>query len=77
MAGNKEVLSKLFWLTSNASSVFHHEVAACTLFCCSNHPEAAVKIIRNQTYRVVLEKAHTFKLALENYSVLPLTSVVA
>lgn len=77
MAGNKEVLWKLFWLTSNASDVYYGEVAACTLFCCSNHPEVAVKIIRNQAYHVVLEKAQELEVALEDYSTLSFTSVVA
>ena len=51
-----EVLSKLLWLTSNASDSYHREVPANTLFCCSNHPKAAEKLIRNQFYRLVLEK---------------------
>ena len=57
--------------------MYRGEVAACTLFCCSNHPEAAVKIIRNQTYRVVLEKAQELEVAVEDYSALPFTSMVA
>ena len=51
-----EVLSKLLWLTSNASDSYHREVPANTLFCCSNHPKAAEKLIKNQFYRLVLEK---------------------
>ena len=57
--------------------MYRGEVAACTLFCCSNHPEAAVKIIRNQTYCVVLEKAQELEVAVEDYSALPFTSMVA
>ena len=51
-----EVLSKLLWLTSNASESYYSEVSANALFCCSNHPKAAEKLIKNQFYRWVLEK---------------------
>ena len=51
-----EVLSKLLWLTSNASESFYSEVSANGLFCWSSHPKAAEKLIKNQFYRLVLEK---------------------
>jgi hypothetical protein len=57
LAENEEALSKLIWLTFNASDNFHKEVAANTLFCCSNHPKTARKIIENQCHHFVLEKA--------------------
>ncbi|CAB3998561.1 uncharacterized protein LOC113664598 [Paramuricea clavata] len=56
-AENKEALSKIVWLTFNSSDNYHKETAACILFWCTNHPKAARKIIENQCYRLVLEKA--------------------
>jgi hypothetical protein len=76
LAENQEVLSKLLWLTSNGSGTFQKEVAAKTLFCCSNHPKAARKIIENQCYRLVLEKAQVLELAREDPSALPFTAGV-
>ena len=56
LAGNMDVLSKLFWLTSNASDPYYGEVTTKILYCCSTHPRAAEKLIENQFYRSVLEK---------------------
>ncbi|CAB3984387.1 Hypothetical predicted protein [Paramuricea clavata] len=57
LAENEEAFSKVVWLTFNASDNFHKEVAANTLFCCSNQPKVAGKIIENQCHHFVLKKA--------------------
>ena len=77
LAGNKNVLLKFFWLTSNGLDHYQKEVAANTLFCCSNHPKAAAKIIENQFYRLVLEKAGELLSALVDSASLPFTPAVA
>ena len=77
LAENYEVLSKLIWLTCNASVDYQKQVAANTLFCCSNHPKAAAKIIVNHIHRSVLEKAQGLELARDNRSALPFTPPVA
>ena len=77
LAENYDVLSKLIWLTCNASVDYQKQVAANTLFCCSNHPKAAAKIIVNHIHRLVLEKAQGLELARDNRSALPFTPPVA
>ncbi|CAB4018738.1 uncharacterized protein LOC113664598 [Paramuricea clavata] len=77
LAENHEVLTKLFWLTCNAPDDFQKEVAANVLFCCSNHPKAARKIIENQRHCLVLEKAQELELAREDRSALSFTPGVA
>jgi hypothetical protein len=77
LAENEEAFSKLIWLTFNASKDCYKDVAANTLFCCSNHPKAARKIIENQCYRLVLEKAQELELACKDLSALPFAAAVA
>ena len=49
-----EAVTKLVWLSSNSTSSFRKEVAAKTLFCCSIHPKAALKLLENKVYQLVI-----------------------
>lgn len=55
VANNVEALTKLISLSSHSTAVYHNEVAANTVFCCSNHPKAAMQMILNQTYLLVIQ----------------------
>ena len=51
-----EAVTKVAWLSSNSTSLYGKEVAANALFCCSNHPKAALKLLENKVYQLVITK---------------------
>ena len=51
-----EAVTKIVWLVSNGTSLNRKEHAAITLFCCSIHPKAALKLLENNVHQSVITK---------------------
>ena len=51
-----EAVTKIVWLLSNGTSLSRKENAAITLFCCSIHPKAALKLLENKVHQSVITK---------------------